>query len=176
MRVGTVKKSIDASVADVIRQEGPPRLGRRTTRSPQEPRDGSLRDLDAHFAQLAMDPRRAPERIRGGHRAHERANGGVGPRAADAIPRRAPRPSPAEPFAMPSHHGVGLDEHERRAPVPPRPGQYDPKQPVSRPELRTADRAFQCVELLAECEVLEDQFVMSAAGQPDGTDEERDHV
>ena len=33
------------------------------------------------------------------------------------------------------------------------------------PELRTADRAFQRVELLAEREVLEDQFVMSAAGQ-----------
>jgi hypothetical protein len=32
------------------------------------------------------------------------------------------------------------------------------------------------VELLAECEVLEDELVMSAAGQPDGTDEERDHV
>ena len=77
---------------------------------------------------------------------------------------------------MPSHHGVGPDEYECRAPMPPRPGQYEPKQPVSSPELRTARRPFQCVELLAECEVLKNQLVMSAAGQPDGTDEERDHV
>ena len=66
---------------------------------------------------------------------------------------------------MPSHHGVGLDEHERRAPVPPRLGQYDPKQPISPPQLRTGACASQRVELLAEREVLEDQFVMSAAGQ-----------
>jgi hypothetical protein len=51
---------------------------------------------------------------------------------------------------MPSHHGVGLDEHERRPPVPPRVGQCDPKQAISPPELRTAAGAFQGVELLAE--------------------------
>ncbi len=112
-----------------------------------------------------MDPRRAPQRIRGGHLAHQGANGGIGSWAARTKSRRTPRPSPAEPFAMPSHHGVGPDEHERRAPVPPRLGQHDPKQPIAPPEMRTADRAFQRVELLAECEVLEDQFVMSAAGQ-----------
>jgi hypothetical protein len=66
---------------------------------------------------------------------------------------------------MPSHHGVRPDEHERRAPALPRLGQYEPQQPIARAELRTADRAFQRVELLAEREVLEDQFVMSAAGQ-----------
>src|SRR5712692_7064028 len=103
-----------------------------------------------------MDPRRSPEWIRGGHLAHERANGGVGARAARTTLRRAPRPSPAEPFAMPSHHGVGLDEHERRAPVPPGLGHHDPKQPISLPELRTADTAPQRIELLAEREVFED--------------------
>ena len=77
---------------------------------------------------------------------------------------------------MPSHHGVGLDEHERGAPVPPRLGQSDPKQAISPPELRTAARAFQAVELLAEREVLEDQFVMSAAGQPQRADENKDHL
>ena len=51
---------------------------------------------------------------------------------------------------MPSHHGVGLDEHERRPPVPPRVRQRDPKQAISPPELRTAAGAFQGVELLAE--------------------------
>ena len=59
---------------------------------------------------------------------------------------------------MPSHHGIGLDEHERRTPVPPRLGQYEPKQSIARAELRMADRAFQRVELLAQGEVLEDQL------------------
>jgi hypothetical protein len=35
---------------------------------------------------------------------------------------------------MPSHHGVGLNEHERRAPVSPCLAQHDPKQPIAHPE------------------------------------------
>jgi hypothetical protein len=77
---------------------------------------------------------------------------------------------------MPAHHGVGLDEYERRAPVPPRLHSYDPKQAISRPELRTAGRAFHCGKLLAEREVLEDQFVMAAAGQREPADEYEDHA
>ena len=77
---------------------------------------------------------------------------------------------------MSSHDGVGLDEHERRAPVSPRLSQHDPKQPIARPELRTGDRASQRVELLAEREVLEDQFVMSATGQHQRPDEDQDHL
>ena len=77
---------------------------------------------------------------------------------------------------MPSHHRVGLDEHERRAPAPPRLGQYDPKQPISLPESGTADRAFQRVKLLAEREVLEDQFVVSATGQGQRADEHKDYL
>jgi hypothetical protein len=72
---------------------------------------------------------------------------------------------------MPSHHGVGLDEHERRAPVRPRLGQYGPKHPIPPPQLRTGASASQRVELLTEREVLEDQFVMSAAGQRQRADE-----
>ena len=66
---------------------------------------------------------------------------------------------------MPSHDRVGLDDHEGRAPVPPRLGQHDPKEAIPSPENRTRSRACQGMELLAECEVLEHQFVMPAAGQ-----------
>jgi hypothetical protein len=45
-----------------------------------------------------------------------------------------------------------------------------------RPELRTAGRAFQCVELVAEREVLEDQFAMSAAGQRQCPNEYKNHL
>jgi hypothetical protein len=57
----------------VIRQEGPPGLGRRTRSLPQESGDRPLRDVDAQFAQIAMDPRRSPQRIRGAHLGDERA-------------------------------------------------------------------------------------------------------
>ncbi len=56
------------------------------------------------------------------------------------------------------------------------PGQDDPKQPASPPQRRTGARASQRVELLAEREVLEDQFVMSAAGQRQRADEYKDHL
>ena len=75
---------------------------------------------------------------------------------------------------MPSHHGVGLDEHERAAPVVPRLGQHDPKQAISPSKLRTGDGASQRVELLPEREILDDQFVMSATGQRHSADEEKD--
>jgi hypothetical protein len=65
---------------------------------------------------------------------------------------------------MPSHDGVGPDEHEGRAPVPPRLRQHDPKQAIPSPETRTLSRAYRGMELLAECEILEHQFVVAAAG------------
>jgi hypothetical protein len=77
---------------------------------------------------------------------------------------------------MPSHHGVRLDEHERGAPVPPRLGQDDPKQPVPFPQLRTRAGASQRIELLTEREVLEGQFAMSSTGQREGTDEYNHHL
>ena len=71
---------------------------------------------------------------------------------------------------MPSDHGVGLDEHERRPPAPPRLRQHDPKQPIAPSELRPGACASDRVQLLAEREVLEDQFVMSAEGQHEPAD------
>jgi hypothetical protein len=77
---------------------------------------------------------------------------------------------------MPSHDGVGLDKHERRAPAPPRLSQYDPNQPISPPEMGTFAHASARVELLAEREVLEDQFVMSAASQRQRAGQYKDRV
>jgi hypothetical protein len=73
---------------------------------------------------------------------------------------------------MPSHDRLGLDEHESGAPAPPRLGQDDPEQPIASPELRPGACAPHRVELLAKGEVLKHQFVMSAAGQRQGADED----
>jgi hypothetical protein len=50
------------------------------------------------------------------------------------------------------------------------------KQAISRPKLRTAHRTFQGGELLAKREVLQDQFAMSAAGQRNAADQDKDHA
>jgi len=76
-----------AERGDVIRDEGSPGLRRWTARPPQNPGNGSLRDLDAQFLQLAMDPRRAPKRIRGGDLHHECPNGCMCAGAAGNAPR-----------------------------------------------------------------------------------------
>ena len=60
-----------AQCRDVIREEGSPCLRGRATRPPHNPGDGSLRDLNAQLAQLAVDARSAPERIRGRDLHHE---------------------------------------------------------------------------------------------------------
>ena len=87
MMVGTVKKSIEPSAVDVIREERSPGLRRRATWSPRQPGDGAFGDLNAQFAQLAVDPRSAPERIRGGNLRHECPNGRRRTRAAGTAPR-----------------------------------------------------------------------------------------
>ena len=77
---------------------------------------------------------------------------------------------------MPPHDRVGLNEHERRTPVPPHAGQGDPKQPVAAPELRPDALASERVQLLAEREVLQDQFVMPAASQRQRAQEDEDDL
>ena len=72
---------------DVIREERAPCLRRRATRPPHKPGDGSLRDLNTQLAQLAVDARRAPKRIRGGDLHHEGTKGGIRTRAAGVAPR-----------------------------------------------------------------------------------------
>ncbi|HJZ78356.1 MAG TPA: hypothetical protein VKE51_41800, partial [Vicinamibacterales bacterium] len=47
---------------------------------------------------------------------------------------RSSSPAPAKPVPMPAHHRVGLDEHQRRAPVAPDSSESHPKKSVARPE------------------------------------------
>ena len=69
-------KEIDrAQRGGVIREEGSPCLRRRAARPPHKPGDGSLRDLHAKFAQLAVDSRSAPQWIRSGDLHHQCTNG-----------------------------------------------------------------------------------------------------
>jgi hypothetical protein len=72
--------------------------------------------------------------------------------------------------------GVRLYHYQCRAPLPPGVGEQDPEHPINRPEPRALAAAFQRPELLPEREVLEHQFVMSAARQGERSDEKENHL
>ena len=61
-------------LADVIRQERAPGLGGRLAWAPHVFRDRRLTDVDLQFQQFAMNPRRAPTRVRLRDRANQRAD------------------------------------------------------------------------------------------------------
>src|SRR5436190_6004198 len=126
---------------------------------------GSLRDLNAQLAQLAVDARSAPERIRGGDLHHERPNSRSRARAPGAAPRRAPCPLAAEPLAMPTHDGVRVHDDQGGAPILPRVGEQHPKQSISVAELGTPHGALEHGQLLTECQILERDRSVSSADQ-----------
>ena len=130
----------------------------------------------AECAQLSVNPGCAPQRVGDRHLPDESADLNTDDGTAAGLRSRPSGPSTAEPVAMPSHDRVRLHEHQRRAPIPPDSGQDDPKQPVARPQMRTAGRAFHGSELLPQRKVLQDQFVMSTAGQRQRAANQSNHV
>ena len=89
-------------------------------------RDGRLTDVDPQFQQFAMNPRRAPARVRLRHRANQRPDvGGHGrsPHAASALPGP---PQPEAP-SVPGDDGLRLDDDERRSPSGPDAREQDPE-------------------------------------------------
>jgi hypothetical protein len=139
----------------VIGQERSPRLGGRTNAPLEQSRHGSLRHLDAQFAQLAVNSRSSPQRICSTHLVHECANGCISAGAARADPLRAVRPAAAEPFAVPPQDRLWLNDHQGGAPFPPRFGEHDPKEAISWAELRAFTGTRQRRQLLSKREVLE---------------------
>src|SRR5258708_3503879 len=96
-------------------------------RPSHEPRDSSLRYINAQLAQLAVDAGSAPERVRTGDLHHECANGCIRTWATGTASRRAPRPLAAKPLAMPTHDGVRIHDDQSCSPIPPRVGEQHPK-------------------------------------------------
>lgn len=142
-------------LANVIGQERPPRLRRRTTMSNEVLRDARLTDLDPELPQLAMDSRGAPEGIGLRHRADQRAHFGrdAGPTEMMAA---LPGPPESERPAMPGNDRVGLDNHESRPPRRPDAGQPHPQEPVGLGQAESPTAApLQNVELVSQGENLE---------------------
>ncbi len=109
-----------------------------------------------------MNPRCAPQFVASCHLADEGADLRIDGWAAVWSGRAPSGPPAPEPVAMPAHHGVRLNEHQRRAPVPPESSKHNPKQSIARQEARAFGRAFRRHQLLPQGEVLQHQFVMPA--------------
>src|ERR1700738_453752 len=95
----------------MIAKERPPALGWRVSSLGHVLGDAGLADLDAELKQLAVDPRRSPQRIGNAHLADKlaylRRYSWSTPTAA-----RLPPPVRSEPGAVPFHHGLRL--HDRQ--------------------------------------------------------------
>ena len=98
-------------------------------RSRHQPRDCPLRNCEPQLQQFPMDPRRAPERVLGGHIPDEAPHVSGDLRAA-SVRTRPPGPVPGEAAAVPADDRRGSDDHQGRLPVRPCPSQSEPEQPI----------------------------------------------
>ena len=119
-------------LTDMVVQEGPPGLVRRATESAQDAGNSALGDRDAEHFEFAVNPGCAPKRISGDHLLDQSAEfcGGAGATWTPALRLGKPGPEFAEPLAMPTDDGVGLDVNQRMSPLGPQAAESDPKYPV----------------------------------------------
>jgi hypothetical protein len=126
-------KEIDRDhLADMVVQEGSPRLVRRPPEVAQDARHGAFGEGDTEHRELTMDPRCAPERIGRGHLLDQSAEfcGRAGATSTRTLRVGQPGPEFAEPFALPADDGVGLGVDQRMSPVGPHAAKSNPKYPI----------------------------------------------
>jgi hypothetical protein len=99
-------------LADVIPQEGALCLRRRLARAHHVFRDGRLTDVDSEFQQFAVDPRRAPTRVRLGHCANQRPDVGGHRRPPDAS-AAPPCPPESEASSVPGDDRLDIIVQKR---------------------------------------------------------------
>src|SRR3989441_2096601 len=120
-----------------------------------------LRDSQAELQQLAVDPRRPPQRIRAAHLPYQ---------IPKVPPNRGPTPSastlpcPVEPEApaVPPHHGLGPHHLQGTPPILPESRHPDPEDPVHLRQPRPWLTRFPHGELLPQREILQRQLAARA--------------
>src|SRR5437899_9354185 len=120
-----------------------------------------LRDGKAELQQLAVDPRRTPQRIRAAHLPYQ---------IPQVPPNRGPTPSastlpcPVEPEApaVPPHHGLGPHHLQGTPPILPESRQPDPEDSVHLGQPRPWLTRFPHGELLPQREILQRQLAARA--------------
>ena len=164
-------------LADVIPQECAPGLRGRPAPTCHVFRHRRLRDVDPEFQQFAVDPRRAPARVRLRHRPNQRAHVGGHGRSPDASPAL---PCPPQPEAARSvlqrDDCLRLDDHERCSPVVP-----EPKQPIPTAAVRQGEpqsrrpRSLKDLQLVPQGEHLELECRMGTRPSQEGQDKGDKH-
>src|SRR5438132_7118893 len=148
-------------VLRVILQKRAPRLRWRPPWADHVLRNRRLRDRQTQLQQLAVDPRRTPERIRAAHLPNQ---------IPQVPPNRRPTPSAStlpgpvapEAPAVPPHHGLGPYHLQRTPPILPEARQHDPEDPVTLRQPRPWLTRFPHGELLPQREILQRQLAARA--------------
>src|SRR5260370_26468649 len=144
-------------ILGVILQKRAPRLRRRPPRPEHVLRDRRLRYRQAQLQQLAVNPRRTPERIGAAHPPNQisELRPDRGPTASASTP---PRPVAPEPLPVPPHHRLRPHHLQRIPPALPEPRQHDPEDPVHRRQPGPRLARLPHGELLPKREVLQRQL------------------
>ena len=163
-------------LADVIRQEGAPGLGRRGPTTHHVVPNRGFSDRDAELEQLAVDARGAPGRVGAAHLADEFLNGArdAGPPG----PTRPTLPAPVEPKAssMPAEDRVGLDDDERVPPTGPQVTEPRPEHPVDWPQPRSpSSLSLQDRQLMAQRGVLDLKRRLAPQARPERGEQHETH-
>ena len=142
-------------VSQMVLKERAPGLRGRFRATRHQPGTRALRDLEAELEQLAVNARRAPERIRQRHGAHEFSKLRADPWSTHSLATGLPGPESAEALPVPANHGRGANEMERLSPPSPLVGEPHPEEAIEAPELRSLRVAAEHGKLLPERQVLE---------------------
>src|SRR2546422_3486736 len=158
-------------ILGVILQKRAPRLRRRPPRSEHVLRNRRLRYRQAQLQQLAMDPRRTPERIGAADPPNQ-----ISERRPDRGPTVSastlPRPVAPEPLPMPADHGLWPHHSQRIPPALPEPRQHNPEDPVHSRESWPRLARLPHRELLPKREVLQPQLPVRANRGSQGPNED----
>ena len=109
-----------------------------------------LADVDVKLEQLAVNPRRAPQRIVAAHRTNQGSDVRRDCRSPRPPPPNLPRPEESEALAMPPDHRRRLHDGGTRLPILPGRRQPGPQKPISGRQLRPLHRPLQNTELMTK--------------------------
>lgn len=145
-------------LAQVVAQERGPGLGRGTTGARDHVLgDGTLRDADAQFEQLAVDPRGAPQRVGSAHLPDQADQLAIDRPPAISTRAALPFPEQAKAGSMPADDRVGTHDLQTGLPGPPPSREPDPKGAIWTRQPWWPGGAVEHQELVTESQVLEGQ-------------------
>ena len=157
----------------VITQEGHPGLrgwlGLRLAKAFEIPGHRSFVDLEAQNQQLAVDPRRTPERIGLGHETDEFLGLRAEARSARSLGSGLPFPELAKTCFVPFDHRGRLRVIQRVAPVRPESVEYHPEKTIPLGELGLLLSAGIHTQLLPQGQDLNGLMNVETTGGQDET-------